>query len=460
MTACGNCGAVPDGDALFCPACGTPTTRRSDTAASADPYLGRVFAQKFRVDALLGEGGMGRVYRATHLSLEKTICLKVLRRELATDPETQARFQREARAASRLDHPHSIRIIDFGAAEGSELYIAMELVSGRDLQHVITDESPLPEARIRHVMEQVLDALAEAHAQKIIHRDLKPENVMVGPHLGDPDYVKVLDFGIAQIQDGGARLTRAGLVCGTPEYMSPEQARGDELDPRSDLYSSGVLLYQMATGRLPFTADTPIGYVTKHLVEPPKPPRALRPDISAELDQLIVRALAKNRDERPASAREMRAVLLGMPAPAALPLRAPEPVAAARKRSRAWAAAAAALVAVAVVALLRRGSPSAQVTAVAASPGVASASHAKAEDYFAQGKAAYFAGRYDAAIKSFERAAYYDPSWPEPIRELGICYQMTGDKKKAAAHLRRYLDFVPTPHDADVVQKMLAHLGS
>ncbi len=267
MSVCVNCGSSLDGTPAFCSACGKEAQKRSDTAASVDPYIGALFAHKFRVDKLLGEGGMGRVYRATQLSLDKVICLKVLRRELAGDPETQARFQREAKAASRLNHPHSIQIIDFGAGDGGELYIAMEMVSGQDLQQLMQNQFPISEDRIRHIMSQVLDALSEAHAQKVIHRDLKPENIMVGQFRADPDYVKVLDFGIAQIQDGSAnKLTKAGLVCGTPEYMSPEQARGEELDARSDLYSAGIILFQMAVGKLPFQAETPMGFVSKHLV--------------------------------------------------------------------------------------------------------------------------------------------------------------------------------------------------
>ncbi len=301
MAQCVQCELELPPGASSAPNSGAQVTIRNEP--EPDPYLGRVFAQKYRVESLLGEGGMGRVYRAVQLSLDKVVCLKVLRRELAGDPATQARFQREARAASRLNHPNSIQVMDFGSAEAGELYLTMEYIKGRDLQQLLTAEFPLDEPRVCHIMAQVLDALAEAHAQHVIHRDLKPENIMVCESRGDANYVKVLDFGIAKIQDNitQPKLTRAGLVCGTPEYMSPEQARGLELDARSDLYSAGIILYQMVTGTLPFNADTPIGFVTAHLNDAPVPPRERRPEVSAGMEDLILRTLNKNRDARPAS---------------------------------------------------------------------------------------------------------------------------------------------------------------
>jgi len=486
VAACANCGASLEGTPRFCPVCGTEVRPRSDTAASADPYVGNLFAGKFRVEKLLGEGGMGRVYRATQLSLDKVICLKVLRRELATDPETQARFQREAKAASRLNHPHSIQIIDFGAGDNGELYIAMELVSGQDLQQVMQDQFPLPEARIVHIMAQVLDALSEAHAQKIIHRDLKPENIMVGRFRNDPDFVKVLDFGIAQIQDGSAaRLTRAGLVCGTPEYMSPEQARGEELDARSDIYSAGVILYQMVTGRLPFQADTPMGFVSKHLVEVPAPPAQVRPDVSPALSSLIVRALAKDRGERPPSALAMRDLLLASAgsAPAAapkVPIAPPAAVRTAPTQPKAVAAPAAppraglgVWLAVGTVAVAAAGitawrlwpSPPAETPTHAprvqgSTPAVPPATPGRVdyERYFAEGNQDLQAQKLDEALQAFERAARADPAQQEPLKRIGLIYQMKGDAKKAAANLKAYVDSVPTPPDADKIQKIIAAL--
>src|SRR5512140_2971005 len=247
----------------------------------------------------------------------------MLHPDFSTDPQVVARFQREARAASRLNHPNSIAVLDFGAAEDGTLFMAMEFLSGRDLARIIADEFPLGEARIVRVGAQILSALAEAHVQGIVHRDLKPENVMVEPRRGEPD------FGIAKITAPGAnepKLTQAGLVCGTPEYMSPEQARGADIDSRSDLYSMGVLLYQLCTGALPFQSDTPVGFLTAHLSQIPVPPRQRRPDlaISPALDALVSRALEKDPARRFASADEMGAALVACaPASGSRPAAAP-----------------------------------------------------------------------------------------------------------------------------------------
>jgi eukaryotic-like serine/threonine-protein kinase len=281
--------------------------------------VGKVVARKYSVEQCIGEGGMGRVYRARQLVLDKPVVLKVLHQELLSDARTVARFQREARAASRLNHPNSINILDFGVAEDGELFIAMEYVDGHDLHYLLSNEWPLSEPRIIRIVSQVLSALADAHAAGVIHRDLKPENVMVEPRRGgESDVVKVLDFGIAKIVDtaeAGPALTRAGFVCGTPEYMSPEQAKGAPLDARSDLYSVGVLLFQLVTRRLPFEADTAVGFATKHLTEPPPPPSRIRPGgCSPELEHLILQALSKDPAARPQTAEAFLDALNSLPA--------------------------------------------------------------------------------------------------------------------------------------------------
>jgi eukaryotic-like serine/threonine-protein kinase len=313
---CPSCTADTGNSAQFCPACGTVLPRLT---GNGDPLVGKVVARKYAVERCIGEGGMGRVYRARQLVLDKPVVLKVLHQELLSDARTVARFQREARAASRLNHPNSINILDFGVAEDGELFIAMEYVDGHDLHHLLTNEWPLPEPRIIRIVSQVLSALADAHSAGVIHRDLKPENVMVEPRRGgESDVVKVLDFGIAKIVDtaeAGPALTRAGFVCGTPEYMSPEQAKGAPLDARSDLYSVGVLLFQLVTRRLPFEADTAIGYATKHLSEPPPPPSRFRPGgCSAEMERLILHALAKDPAARPQTAEAFLEELETLPA--------------------------------------------------------------------------------------------------------------------------------------------------
>jgi serine/threonine protein kinase len=313
---CPACATPSAPDAQFCASCGTVLPRE----LQGDPYLGQVVARKYRVERLLGEGGMGRVYRATQLVLDKPVVLKLLHPTLQTDPRTVARFQREARAASRLNHPNSIDVLDFGQSDEGGLFIVMEFVDGRDLHQVLSQEWPLPEPRVIRIVSQVLSALADAHAAGVIHRDLKPENVMVVARRGgETDIVKVLDFGIAKIVEGsgedGPALTRTGFVCGTPEYMSPEQAKGAPLDARSDLYSVGVLLYQMVTRQLPFSSDSAMGFATKHLTEPPRPPGQVRPGCcSRELEALILWSLRKAPADRPQTAQAFLDALTLLPA--------------------------------------------------------------------------------------------------------------------------------------------------
>ena len=320
MRECPECRNAIEDAARFCPHCGAASAAVQE---NVDPWVGQVVNGKFRIEALVGQGGMGRVYRAKHLTLDKPVVLKMLHKDFSTDPQVVQRFQREARAASRLNHPNSIAVLDFGEAEDGTLFMAMEYLAGRDLARIVADEFPLGEARIVRIAAQMLSALAEAHAQGIVHRDLKPENVMVEPRRGEPDFVKVLDFGIAKITAPGAnepKLTQAGLVCGTPEYMSPEQARGAELDSRTDLYSTGVILYQLATGELPFQSDTPVGFLTKHLAEAPVPARERWSDVSEGLDAVIARAMEKNPANRFQTADEMREALLALdPTAAAAP---------------------------------------------------------------------------------------------------------------------------------------------
>jgi serine/threonine protein kinase len=290
-----------------------------------DALLGRTLAGKYRLELLLGEGGMGAVYRARHIALEKTIAIKVMRREFAADPVFAARFEREAKAAYHLDHVNSIRIHDFGREDDGLLYIAMEFLDGRDLLSVLNDEAPLTSARTVDFLSQVLSALAVAHERGIIHRDLKPENIMILRRMGEDErereLVKVCDFGIAQVAEAtGAedvsagrpkkgKLTIPGLVMGTPEYMSPEQGRGEMLDARADLYSVGVILYFMLCGRTPFEAPTSLGIVVKHQNEEPLRPSAIWSAADPRLEEVCAKAMRKRPADRYASAREMRVAL-------------------------------------------------------------------------------------------------------------------------------------------------------
>ena len=325
---CPRCKRVlPAAASKACVHCGAPLlplplrsfSATSATAASSgrDPLIGTTVSGRFKVEELIGQGGMGKVYRARHLALDRVVCLKMLKPALLEDPTLVGRFQREAKAASRLNHPNGIQVLDFGRVENEgTLFIVMEYVQGKDLRLVLRDEWPLPEERLCIIMAQVLSALAEAHEHNVIHRDLKPENIMVEKRRDQPDFVKVLDFGIAKIMDADAPgLTRGDVVCGTPQYMAPEQATGVSLDNRCDLYAVGVILYQMATGHLPFDGPNSMEVLTKHVNEPPVPPRLRRPDapISEAMEALILRALEKDPNLRPQTAEEFEKLLLAVP---------------------------------------------------------------------------------------------------------------------------------------------------
>jgi hypothetical protein len=315
MATCPKCHHDVAPGASFCGSCGTAVVAVRPEGEPLDPFIGQTFKGTYFIEMHIGGGGMGDVYRARHVTLDVPFALKILKRALLHDPAIVQRFHREARAASQLRHPNIVNVTDFGQTEDGTLYMVMEYVAGRSLARVIAEEFPLSEQRVVHVGQQVLSALAEAHANRVLHRDLKPENVMLEPRRNEPDVAKVLDFGIAKIQvpgERGATLTQAGLVCGTPGYMSPEQWSGEELDARSDLYSVGVILYEMLTRRLPFEAQTPMELVRKHLTEQVVPPSRLRDGaaVSPDLEGLVLRALSVAREDRPASAEVMRDDLL------------------------------------------------------------------------------------------------------------------------------------------------------
>jgi serine/threonine protein kinase len=280
-----------------------------------DPMLGQVLAGRYLIQKKLGEGGMGAVYLATHNVLEKQVALKVLHGEFARKPDLVERFMQEAKAASRIRHENVIDISDFGTTPEGLVFFAMELLTGHDLHEEIARArlagQLLPWPRSKRIFLQLCAALSAAHALGIIHRDLKPENIYLVDFLGEPDFVKLLDFGIAkltEVADGDRKLTRTGMLFGTPEYMSPEQARGDTVDHRVDVYAMGCILFQLVTGRVPFEAENFMGVLSLHLTQlPPVIPPEVFDSIGAprSLAQVIDRALAKDKNQRFATIDEL-----------------------------------------------------------------------------------------------------------------------------------------------------------
>src|SRR5262252_1985304 len=326
ISVCGSVRPTRQVDTMIDDTVGIPAraTAMASDDGSANPaaLVGHSIAGKFVIEALVATGGAGTVYRARQLALDRIVALKVLRQDIARDVHFIERFKREARAASRLDHPNSVRVFDFGHVDESLLYLAMEFVEGRTLHQVITEEWPLGDARIVDIMSQVLSAVAVAHEMGVIHRDLKPDNIMIIRTTSDDgeatELAKVCDFGIATLgavqRDGaggrsaGPWVTMDGSLVGTPGYMSPEQARGEPAGRRSDIYSAGVILYHMLAGRPPFEGESAYFVSMKHITDAPEPPSS-HAAVNPELEAVCLRALSKSPADRFGGAREMRAAL-------------------------------------------------------------------------------------------------------------------------------------------------------
>ena len=298
MRICPACGARFTNEAAFCPHDGSSTVVHEDAVPDVDPLIGQVLDGRYRIDHVLGEGGMGIVYHATHAVLGKPMAIKVLRGEAAKDPDTVKRFVQEAQASSTIGHPNIVSISDFGHLPDGAAYFVMEHLEGETLTQLMLRQAPLSPRAAARILRGIGSAMAAAHARGIIHRDLKPDNVFMA-QLGDPEpVVKILDFGIAKVGGSTSKLTRAGQVFGTPHYMSPEQCAGSGVDHRTDIYALGVILYEMVTGSVPFDADNLMGILTKHLYEPPKAPREINPNVPADLETVVQRCMAKDAEQR------------------------------------------------------------------------------------------------------------------------------------------------------------------
>ncbi len=342
---CPHCGTALAPDARFCPACGKQTVSTESMLGPPPPgktqeMVGREIAGRYRILTKLGEGGMGAVFKGEQISLKRQVAVKLLKPDLSANPQLLARFKIEAEAVAKLKHPNTVDIYDFGQDTDGTLFIAMEFIEGRSLRSAIHSEAPMPPRRALHIAAQVAASLADAHAHAIVHRDLKPDNVMLQERGRQRDIARVLDFGIAKLRDDSRAtqqaMTQAGDMLGTPQYMAPEQIKGEAIDGRTDVYALGCMLYEMLTARLPFEATTIMAMLSKHLMEGVVAPSQRRPDLglSPELDRLVLTAMMKQPQARPptmeAYGEQLAAVLAQLPADpnvsASTPLSAVQPV--------------------------------------------------------------------------------------------------------------------------------------
>src|SRR5215467_2449642 len=303
---CPQCGAEYDTTDRFCPKDGTPLRPKS----GGDPMIGRVIADRYLILARLGEGGMGRVYAAEHVKMNRQCAIKVMNPSLMNDGESATRFAREASNAARILHPNVAAVFDFGESDKT-VYLVMEYVDGEPLSALLAREGALAPRRAIDIARQIADGLSAAHELGLIHRDLKPDNVIVTRKRDGREIAKVVDFGIAKAVSDAPQdaLTRSGLVIGTPEFMSPEQLLGDPVDARTDIYSLGCMLFQMLSGTKPFDADSREQMIRRRLHEPPPHVRDIVPSVPKRIDTLIAHMLARSTNERLASAAQVSASL-------------------------------------------------------------------------------------------------------------------------------------------------------
>jgi eukaryotic-like serine/threonine-protein kinase len=386
----------------FCPKDGTAL--RASTTESAN-LVGAVIAERYHVLEKLGEGGMGQVYLAEHVKMGRRSAVKVMHPAMVHDANTIARFNREAANASRIDHPNVAGIYDFGETTDGLVYLAMQYVDGETLTQLVRANGALPVPRAVEIIRQAAEGLNAAHGLGIVHRDLKPDNIMVTKDRDGLDCVKVVDFGIAKGSAGrGQKVTKTGIVVGTPEYMSPEQLSGEEVDERSDLYSLALVAFNLLTGELPFPAESTQTSMIMRLTEPPRTLAEMKPGVAwpADLEAVMSRALARQARDRYANTREfgraLHAAAASVPVPTAQMQRT---VTMAPPRRRELAIAGGVLGALTMI-----------VVAVVVARG--GGRDTQASDEFAQGVAAYQSGQRSVAAQRFSAAATEAPADPMP----------------------------------------------
>ncbi len=300
MKTCTGCGStVPEADE-HCAECGR------QLLGTSGRLVGATFADKYLLEEHLGSGGMCDVYSGRHIAMDKRVAVKVLRPELAVDPKIAERFEQEARAASRIHHPHAINVTDYGIEDGTP-FIVMELINGQTLGEMLRKDGAFSIERASNILRQASSALDAAHAEGVVHRDIKPDNILVTEYDGN-EWVKLVDFGVAKIQEDLNRrgaLTGAHFIVGTPRYMSPEQCDERPVDARSDIYSLGVVLYEMLSGEAPFDGNSSTRLLMAHASEPPPPLRERNPNLPAEIEAVVMKALDKDPARRPQSAGEL-----------------------------------------------------------------------------------------------------------------------------------------------------------